>query len=243
MFAGPNGSWKSTLKPLLPKELLGVYLNPDEIEEEIRTRGFLDFAGYGATTEAGEVLPFFAGSPLLIDGGFGAAARRLEYANGRLDFGRLAVNSYFASVAADFLREKLLGQKISFTFETVMSHPGKVEVLVKARKAGCRIYLCLAATDDPEINISRVSNRVKPGGRPVPEDRIVKRCHRSLDLLREAIRHTNRAHVFDNSGDNADRKHTWLAEITDGSVPALKSDQMPEWFKRLVPDKFSPPPA
>jgi predicted ABC-type ATPase len=38
------------------------------------------------------------------------------------------------------------------------------------------------------------------GGHPVPEDRIVKRYYRSLDLLMEAIKHTNRAYVFDNSG-------------------------------------------
>ena len=41
MFAGPNGSGKSTLKTVLPKDLLGVYLNPDEIEARIRRDGFL----------------------------------------------------------------------------------------------------------------------------------------------------------------------------------------------------------
>jgi predicted ABC-type ATPase len=45
MFAGPNGSGKSTLKSVLPTELLGVYLNPDEIEQEARNHGFLDFTG------------------------------------------------------------------------------------------------------------------------------------------------------------------------------------------------------
>lgn len=37
MFAGPNGSGKSVLKSYLPKELLGVYLNPDEIEADGRS--------------------------------------------------------------------------------------------------------------------------------------------------------------------------------------------------------------
>lgn len=36
MFAGPNGSGKSTLKTVLPPALLGVYINPDEIEQELR---------------------------------------------------------------------------------------------------------------------------------------------------------------------------------------------------------------
>lgn len=41
MFAGPNGSGKSTLKSVLIPELLGVYLNPDEIEATIKRTGTL----------------------------------------------------------------------------------------------------------------------------------------------------------------------------------------------------------
>ena len=36
IFAGPNGSGKSTLQKVISKELLGIYINPDEIEEEIK---------------------------------------------------------------------------------------------------------------------------------------------------------------------------------------------------------------
>ena len=241
MFAGPNGSGKSTLKSVLPKELLGVYLNPDDLESEIRRQGFLDFAAYGVTTTADEVLPFFTGSPFLISQGFGDAAQQLGFANGRLDFGKVAVNSYLASVASDFLRQKYLEQKISFTFETVMSHSSKVDLLAQAQAAGFRTYLYFIATDDPAINISRVRSRVKLGGHAVPEDRIEKRYHRSLDLLLAAIQHTNRAYVFDNSGDN--QKHTWLAEITEGRELEMKTDQAPAWFKRAVLDKINPPSA
>jgi predicted ABC-type ATPase len=59
MFAGPNGSGKSTLKSVLPEALLGVYLNPDEMEEEIRAQGFLDFTAHGIGATADEVLPWF----------------------------------------------------------------------------------------------------------------------------------------------------------------------------------------
>ena len=238
MFAGPNGSGKSTLKSYLAAALLGVYLNPDEIEQEIGKRGFLDFSAYGVNTTAEELLSFFTGSVFLKSAGFDDAAKKLVFANGRLDFGRVEVNSYFASVAGDFLRQKLLEQKISFTFETVMSHESKVELLAQAQAAGYRTYLYFVATDDPAINISRVRNRVKLGGDAVPEERIEKRCHRSLALLMEAIRHTNRAYIFDNSGDNKDGKHTWLAEITDGQKLELKTDKIPVWFTRAVLDKI-----
>jgi predicted ABC-type ATPase len=239
MFAGPNGSGKSTLKSYLSPALIGVYLNPDDLEREIVRHGFLDFSAYDVTTTADEVLKFFNGSAFLKEAGLGEAANKLQFADGRLKFERVEVNSYFASVAVEFLRQKLLAQKETFTFETVMSHPGKVELLAQAQAAGYRTYLYFVATDDPAINISRVKNRVKLNGHDVPEERIAPRYHRSLDLLMTAIRHTNRAYIFDNSTYNADLKHTWLAEITDGRKLELKTDRIPAWFKRAVLDKIS----
>ena len=81
-------------------------------------------------------------------------------------------------------------------------------------------------------------NRVRLGGHPVPSDKIEERYYRSLDLLISAIRHTNRAYIFDNSGEGTDR--TWLAEITDGRELELKTDRVPAWFKRAVLDKSQP---
>lgn len=54
----------------------------------------------------------------------------------------------------------------------------------------------------------------------------------------EAIRHANRAYIFDYSTDNADGQHTWLAEITDGTTLELKTDLVPAWFRRAVLDKI-----
>jgi len=237
MFAGPNGSGKSTLKSYLPEALLGVFLNPDEIEQSIRAQGFLNFAEYGVNALPEEVLEFFRRHPLLMSEGLAGAAQHLGFANGLLDFKKVRIDSYFASVTGDFLRRKLLAQKSNFTFETVMSHPDKVALLKQAQAVGYRTYLYYVATDDPAINVSRVKNRVKLGGHSVPEDKIELRYHRSLNLLMDAIRNTNRAYVFDNSGDSSDRKHTWLAEITEGSKLELKMDQIPSWFKRAVLDK------
>jgi predicted ABC-type ATPase len=238
MFAGPNGSGKSTLKSHLPSALLGIYLNPDEMEQEIRRQSYLNFTAYGVTTTAVEVLPFFQDSAFLKASGFTEALRLLTFSHNRLEFGEVEVNSYVASVASDFLRQKLMAQKASFTLETVMSHISKLDLLAQAQAAGYRTYLYFVATDDPAINISRVKSRVKLGGHAVPEDRIETRYHRSLGLLMDAIRHTNRAYVFDNSGESEDKKHAWLAEITDGQKLELKSDRIPAWFKRAVLDKI-----
>lgn len=239
MFAGPNGSGKSTLKSYLSPELLGVYLNPDEMEQEIRRKHFLDFKDYGVTATEGETLSFFQNSEWLATGGLALRSGNLAFSQNRLELRDVRINSYIASAASDFIRGKLIQAKASFTLETVMSHPGKVDLLIQAQAAGYRTYLYFIATDDPAINISRVRNRVLLGGHDVPADRIEKRYYRSLDLLMNAIRNTNRAYIFDNSGDNEDKKHTWLAEITEGKELELKTDRVPSWFKRAVLDKIT----
>jgi predicted ABC-type ATPase len=238
MFAGPNGSGKSTLKQVLPPLLLGVYINPDDLELEMRSSGGLDLGSRSVTTSEIEVTSFFRNSKLLQSAGLAAAAGNIGFCDQRIIFPGVAVNAYFASVAADFLRRKLIERRESFTFETVMSSPDKVAFLAQAQRSGYRTYLYYIATDDPEINISRVRSRVKQGGHPVPEDKIVSRYARSLSLLMDAIAHTNRAYIFDNSTQDQDR--TWLAEITDGRVLEMKTDRMPAWFKRAVWDKIKP---
>ena len=59
MFAGPNGSGRSAIKSVVPPQLLGVYLNPDEMEKEIQERGFPDVRAYGVETTHEEILTFF----------------------------------------------------------------------------------------------------------------------------------------------------------------------------------------
>lgn len=46
----------------------------------------------------------------------------------------------------------------------------------------------------------------------------------------EAIKFSNRAYIFDNSG----HEHIWLAEITDGHKLELKADQLPTWFQKVL---------
>jgi predicted ABC-type ATPase len=191
MFAGPNGSGESVLKSHLPPSLLGVYLNPVEIEMQMRVDGELDLRSLGVETTPEEVLLFFRTSAFLKTAGLADTVKRLCFSDGRVGFRAGEVNAYLASVTVDFLRMKLLEQKVTFTFETVMSHPSKVSLLKQARHAGYRTYLYYVATDDPAINVSRVANRVALGGHAVPEDKIVERYHRSLGLLMDALRHVS----------------------------------------------------
>ncbi len=238
MFAGPNGSGKSTIKSVVPVGLLGVYLNPDEIQKDIEDRGFLNLRDYGVETTADEILLFFMNSSLLHKAELDEEAGYLRFTDGKLSFHEVIVNAYYASVAADFLRRKLLERRVSFSFETVMSSPDKVELLKQAQTLGYRTYLYYIATEDPSINVARVKARVNLGGHDVPEEKIVSRYSRSLALLLEAVKHTSRTYVFDNSRQGTE--HLWVAEITGGRELELKCDPMPLWFQKTVWDKINP---
>jgi predicted ABC-type ATPase len=231
MFAGPNGSGKTTVKLALsrPPEWFGIYINPDDLEKTIRETGRLALEPFELTTATEEIRSYFASSSFLRDAHLDQGAKEIECRGGELDFGRLTMNSYYASVLADFLRRKALEASKSFSFETVMSARDKVELLRDARRQGFRIYLYYIATEDPAINVRRIQQRVAGGGHDVPEEKIVARYHRSLALLPEAIRHTDRAYFFDTS--NAE---SWyFAEITNGVSIELKSDEIPNWFQPI----------
>lgn len=235
MFAGPNGSGKSTIKDMLPSEWLGVYVNADDMEKSIRANGSLNLADFEVMADFNELQAFFAASTLLAKVGLTAQAQQLTLKDGRVQFGAVAVNSYLASVLADFIRHKLLAAQVSFTFETVMSSPDKVAFLQKGQQAGYRTYLYFVATEDPEINVSRVQYRVQMGGHPVAEDKIRSRYIRSLELLAEAVAYADRAYIFDNSG----AERVWIAQVTQGIEIEIKTDQMPAWFKTALWDKFA----
>jgi len=233
MFAGPNGSGKSTIKSVINPKLLGIYLNPDEIEKEIAESSFLDLNHYGIITTDEEILTFFENSILLKKADLQDETTYLSFNDNKLIFSNVSINSYFASVATDFIRQKLLELRISFTFETVMSSHDKIDFLKLAQKLGYRTYLYYVATEDPVINISRVKNRVLMGGHPVPKDKIISRYYRSLSLLPEALMYSNRAYVFDNSS----HKHIWLCELTEDKKLLLKVNNIPDWFVQNLLEK------
>ena len=229
MFAGPNGSGKSTAKAMLRADLLKFYINADDIEASVRADGFFDFESWQLVVKEDDLRAFLASSTLLSKANLHGQAANLTFRNGKLYFESGEINSYFASVLADFVRRKFVAHQRSFTFETVMSSPDKIEFLRSAQKAGFRTYLYFVyfvATQSPKINIDRVANRVLDGGHDVPHDKIIARYHRSLGLLSDAIGAANRAYIFDNSGS----KLEFIAEYENGKLKRLLSQTPPSWF-------------
>ena len=235
VFAGPNGSGKSTIKSAIPSHLIGIYINPDEIEKAAKESGRLEFSDFQLEAEGDKVLGFIREHRLVRSAGLDEEAAKIGFSSNGLNFQAVAMNSYFASVLSDFIRNKLLEGQLSFTFETVMSSDDKIAFMLKARESGYRTYLYFVATEDPDININRVKNRVAAGGHPVPTEKIVQRYGRCLILLPAAIAASNRAYIFDNSGADL----VLLAEVTDGTDLEFKVDEVPDWFMDAYVEKVS----
>jgi len=229
MFAGPNGSGKSRLKNEVKAKWLGVYLNADDLERELASTSCIKLRSYQIKDlELFASLIDYAGSsyPNLDMSLF-----KLDYKKGEVGINACAINSYYAAVLISAIREYLLRKKISFSFETVMSHPSKIEFLARAKEEGYRTYLYYVATEDPKININRVNIRVSEGGHNVPQDKIISRYKRSLELLKDAVKVVDRSFIFDNSGDIDEQLELAETVREEGELRLyLKCHEVPQWF-------------
>jgi len=144
-------------------------------------------------------------------------------------------NVYVAALIAQFIRERLLDERETFSFETVMSHVSKIELFRKSKLKGYRNYLYFVATESPAINKARVQLRIQKGGHPVGEQKIQNRYYRSLELLLDAITLTDRASLFDNSSD----KYRLVAVVTNGRIIRLEDEKnVPAWLVKYVINKL-----
>ena len=240
MFAGPNGSGKSTVKEYLLPHHIGAYLNADELEQNLKHSHQLDLMAYHPALKAPELIDFLkqkkrpnAGQLLAL-----LKSEPVLLENGNIQFDVLEIDSYLCARIIDYIRLEFLRLKISFTFETVMSHISKVEFLQEAKRQGFKTYLYYVSTVDPMINIARVKYRVSVGGHPVPEQKIVERYYRSMDLLMQAVDASDRTYLFDNSSNG--EKAAFIAEIQSAETLKMNPDaqQLPWWFAEKVLKNF-----
>lgn len=240
IFAGPNGSGKSTLFEEFSKHYnTGYFINADYLEKILQTKGLIDLDSYNIKVSSEDLLNFLKkeNSKTLIatakEKGFEISLDIKE--NFIISLSKKP-NSYEGSLISSFLREKLLYENKSFCFETVMSHVSKLDDIKEANSLGYTTYLYFVCIDDPEINISRVENRVQKGGHAVDNEIIKSRYKRTLNNLFPAIEISNKAYLFDNSGE----KLTLIAEINDAKLLKLyiNEEDFPNWFKEFVLHHF-----
>lgn len=104
-----------------------------------------------------------------------------------------------AAREADRLRRENLEKGITFAFETVFSRPNRLEFLKEAKERGYEVHVVYVITQDVEINIGRVAQRVHKGGHGVPEDKIRSRYERALSLIKYVIPVADQVRIFNNS--------------------------------------------
>ena len=240
VFAGPNGSGKSTLVEYFRKNAtfhLYTVINPDEIKKALEIQGRFD-------------LPFDISLQELKD--FAEASKRsdkekiarggITIENNQIHFEKENITDYSIAIFADFLREEFLKRRKSFSTETVFSHSSKIDLLKRACERGYRVYLYFIATENPELNILRIQNRVEQGGHDVPVEKIFERYERCIKNANEALHYVQRAYFFDNSLLN---KLRYLGEFTENGEfidykknTNCKIDNIsPLWFKKILLDK------
>ena len=126
------------------------------------------------------------------------------------------------------VREELqaaLLKRESIMYETVFSHPSKLELIRQARDLGYFIRLFFICTESPRINIDRVAERYSKGGHTVPGDKVGSRYNRALMYGAEALRLVQRGYVYDNSRSALETEESFelLFRTIDGESMKLYS--------------------
>lgn len=233
MFAGPNGSGKSTLISEVRKTYnVGFFINADEIESELKKKRFLDLTDFSSKLLTQSAWDEFVGKAKKNDNRFEGEFPAVSLRDNFL-ICKYELNSYHCSLIAEFLRNNLLDQDQTFSFETVMSHDSKVEFLRNAKEKGFTTYLYFICTQDPKINIQRISNRVEKGGHDVNSKKTLERYYRSLGLLFEAFMVADRAFIIDSSNKSRDV----VIEKKKNQILILK-ENVPEWVNKYLLEKI-----
>ena len=236
IFAGPNGSGKSTIINIVRDQGidLGIFVNADDIKVSFDSEGYVDFTSYNIIVSKMEIEDKLKNSFFFPDSQSDEIIAHLTLTNNKLSLHDLSFSDILSTFIADFIRSRLLGTCNKFTFETVMSHPSKLEYIKQARLTGYKTYLYFVALEDPFLNIERVEARVLQNGHDVPKDKIISRYYRTMNSLLDAIRIVDKAYFFDNSSSNSNL----FGIYENGEINITKPDQIPEWFYTYVLNKL-----
>lgn len=135
-------------------------------------------------------------------------------------------NSYNAARVAAQMRVEQIHAGNSFCFETVFSHPSKIDFLAQAKALGYQIILVLVHLESVDLNKARISQRISAGGHYVPDEKVAQRIPRTLAHVKKAIPLCDQVRVLDNS--SSDYPFAPILSIIDGQV-MYHTNPLPEW--------------
>jgi predicted ABC-type ATPase len=98
-----------------------------------------------------------------------------------------------------------ISRRESFAVETTLAGKHYLQMMLDARQRGFEIVLVYIGTENVEINLARIRNRVLAGGHDVPEDDVRRRYKRSFKNLPIAIQRADHTILFDNSTEEGYR--------------------------------------
>ncbi|MCF6264813.1 MAG: dephospho-CoA kinase [Xanthomonadales bacterium] len=142
-------------------------------------------------------------------------------------------SSYLASQIVAKLRENLLRRGISFCFETVFSHPSKIDFVASAKAQGYEVILVFIHLQSAQLNQARVAQRVETGGHDVPVEKINTRIPRTLRHIRTAIQLVDQVKIYDNS--SLARPFQEVAHLLNNQI-ASRVETLPDWAAELLQD-------
>ncbi|MFZ4803851.1 MAG: zeta toxin family protein [Synechococcus lacustris] len=140
-------------------------------------------------------------------------------------------HSYEAALLAEQQRNTLLVSGASFCFETVFSHPSKIDFTARAKALGYTVIMVLIHLEQAELNAARVAQRVQEGGHNVPTEKLLKRIPRMLNQVKTAIPLCDEVRVLDNS--SAENPFRPLMTIKPGQVECHQHP-LPAWATQLL---------
>lgn len=140
-------------------------------------------------------------------------------------------HSYQAAGIAENLRNELLEEGRSFCFETVFSHPSKIDFMARAKALDYQVILVFVYLNSPDLHKARISQRIEEGGHAVPEDKVESRLPRTMEHMKTAIQLADQAYLLDNSDDEQPFE---LKAFIDAGALAGPEKPMPEWVLHLL---------
>lgn len=84
-------------------------------------------------------------------------------------------HSYDAAIIASHMRTQLLQEERTFCFETVFSHPSKIDFVAQKKTMGYEKILVYIHLKNASLNQARVAQRVSEGGHNVPDEKVIYR--------------------------------------------------------------------
>ncbi len=151
-------------------------------------------------------------------------ARKLEPTNPNI-----AISA--AQAWVDEKRERFFSDMESFCYETVFSHPSKIDAIARAKGLGYSINLTYIHLESVQLNQARVNQRVREGGHDVPPEKIRARIPRTMKHVGTAIWLVNQAQLLDNSSYT--NPFQQIADVEEGIV-TTHIDPLPAWASQIL---------